>query len=59
MVEIHKVLGSLITQDCMRVDVITWERVSEKPEAEAVSYAAQTFGKRFSQPDLLRNLWTE
>ena len=59
MVERQKVLGSLITQDCMSVDVLTGERVSEMPEAEVVSRAAQRFGKRFSQPDLLKNLWTE
>ena len=47
---------SLITQDRLRVDVGAEVYVSVKPEAEAVSRATQTLGKRLFQPDQLRGL---
>ena len=47
---------SLITQDRLRVDVGAEVYVSVKPEAEAVSRATQTLGKRLFQADQLRGL---
>ncbi|MGB3243891.1 MAG: flotillin domain-containing protein [Sulfitobacter sp.] len=47
---------SLITQDRLRVDVGAEVYVSVKPEADAVSRATQTLGKRLFQADQLRGL---
>ena len=47
---------SLITQDRLRVDVGAEVYVSVKPEADAVSRATQTLGKRLFQADQLRSL---
>lgn len=47
---------SLITQDRLRVDVDAEVYVSVKPDAESVSRATQTLGKRLFQPDQLRSL---
>lgn len=47
---------SLITQDRLRVDVGAEVYVSVKPEAEAVSRATQTLGKRLFKADELRSL---
>ncbi|MGH1415364.1 MAG: flotillin family protein [Pelagimonas sp.] len=47
---------SLITQDRLRVDVGAEVYVSVKPEADAVSRATQTLGKRLFQAEQLRGL---
>lgn len=47
---------SLITQDRLRVDVGAEVYVSVKPEADTVSRATQTLGKRLFQADQLRSL---
>ncbi len=47
---------SLITQDRLRVDVGAEVYVSVKPEADAVSRATQTLGKRLFKADELRGL---
>jgi len=48
--------ASLITQDRLRVDVGAEFYVSVKPEAEAITRAAQTLGKRTFQRDELSGL---
>lgn len=48
--------ASLITQDRLRVDVGAEVYVSVKPEAEAISRASQTLGKRLFQPEQLKGL---
>ncbi|MDC1233561.1 SPFH domain-containing protein, partial [Planktomarina temperata] len=48
--------ASLITQDRLRVDVGAEFYVSVSPNADAITRAAQTLGKRTFQRDELRNL---
>lgn len=48
--------ASLITRDRMRVDVGAEFYASVRPEAEAITRAAQTLGKRTFQPDQLKDL---
>ena len=48
--------ASLITQDRLRVDVGAEFYVSVVPDAESITRAAQTLGKRTFQRDELRNL---
>ena len=48
--------ASLITQDRLRVDVGAEFYVSVKPEAEAITRAAQTLGRRTFQRDELSDL---
>ncbi len=48
--------ASLITQDRLRVDVGAEFYVSVMPDAEAITRAAQTLGKRTFQREELRNL---
>ncbi|MDJ0826110.1 MAG: flotillin domain-containing protein [Rhodobacter sp.] len=48
--------ASLITQDRLRVDVGAEFYVSVKPDADAITRAAQTLGKRTFQRDELRGL---
>ncbi len=48
--------GALITRDRMRVDVQAEFYVRVKPDAEAISTAAQTLGRRTMEPTLLKEL---
>lgn len=48
--------SALITKDRMRVDVGAEFYASVIPEAEAITRAAQTLGKRLFQPDQLKSL---
>ncbi len=48
--------AALITQDRMRVDVQAEFYVRVKPDAEAISTAAQTLGRRTMEPSALKEL---
>ncbi len=48
--------GALITRDRMRVDVQAEFYVRVKPDADAISTAAQTLGRRTMEPTLLKEL---
>lgn len=48
--------GALITRDRMRVDVQAEFYVRVKPDAEAISTAGQTLGRRTMEPNLLKEL---
>ena len=48
--------AALITRDRMRVDVQAEFYVRVKPDAEAISTAAQTLGRRTMEPTLLKEL---
>ncbi|MEE4345241.1 MAG: flotillin family protein, partial [Paracoccaceae bacterium] len=48
--------AALITKDRLRVDVGADFYVSVTPQADAITRAAQTLGKRLFQPDQLRGL---
>ena len=48
--------NSLITKDRMRIDVGAEFYASVKPEANAITRAAQTLGRRTFQPDQLKSL---
>ncbi|PKL95487.1 MAG: flotillin [Gammaproteobacteria bacterium HGW-Gammaproteobacteria-8] len=48
--------AALITRDRMRVDVQAEFYVRVKPDADAISTAAQTLGRRTMEPDMLKEL---
>ncbi len=48
--------GALITRDRMRVDVQAEFYVRVKPDADAISVAAQTLGRRTLEPTMLKEL---